>query len=56
MHHVGIDDVDDHENGDDNRDRPAKALRRLAGYLRHVSPLPAARESADGSRAHSVTR
>src|SRR6476646_1081147 len=54
MHHADIDHVDSREDDDDDRDRPAEAPRRRPGFLRHVSPLPAAREGADGSRAHSV--
>jgi hypothetical protein len=31
MCHAGIDHVDNQEKGDDDRDRPAKTPRRLAG-------------------------
>ena len=56
MRHPDIDHVDDREKGDYDGNCPAKAPRRLAGCFRHASPLPAARENADESRAHSVTR
>src|SRR5437763_9983772 len=54
MRHAGIDHVDSREDDDDDRDCPAEAPRGLPRFLRHVSPLPVAREGADGSRAHSV--